>query len=413
MSVASTQPLFGERSATRILDESHAIRVAEALAAEFRVGAGARDADRVLPYEEIEILKRSGLLGISVPSTYAGPGLRPSVVAQVLRILATADPNIAQIPQSHFVYVNLLRVAATPEQQAAIFREVLGGVLLANAQSERGGRTIKEIATTLSPHGDDLVLNGEKYYCTGTLFADLIPVLTRLEDPDGVSGLPTGEQIAFVPAYAPGITIHDDWDGLGQRLTASGTIDFVNAPVRRDWVVPRHTAFDSPNGYGAFTQLLHSAIDTGIARAALEDAAEFVRTKARPWFEAEVEQAVEDPLTVQRFGELSVQLTAAEAVLERAGRSVDAVFAHPTPEYAARASLDVAAAKVLAERAAVDLSSALFEVSGTRSVHPAERLDRHWRNARTHTLHDPYRWKFQHLGRYVLTGQPPPQHGLI
>ncbi|MCW2779982.1 MAG: SfnB family sulfur acquisition oxidoreductase [Marmoricola sp.] len=397
-----------------IRDAAHALQTAEELAREFARGAGKRDRDRRLPYDEIRRLANSGLLTITVPREYGGPGLPPSVVAEVFRRIARADPNIAQIPHSHFVYANLVRVAASPQQQADLFGKVLEGKLFANAQSERGGKTIKDISTTLTatPEGR-LSLTGAKYYCTGTLFADIIPVLARLEDPRGTSGLREGEQIVFIPAISDGVSILDDWDGVGQRLTASGTILFDQIDVDPDWVVARHEAFDQPNGYGAFAQLLHASIDVGIARAALEDAAEFVRTKSRPWFEAEVGQAVDDPLVIQRFGELSVTLTAAEAVLELAGRSVDEVFANPADQTAARASLDVAAAKVLGERASVELASALFEVSGTRSAASCEHLDRHWRNARTHTLHDPIRWKYQHLGRFVLTGQTPPRHGTI
>jgi SfnB family sulfur acquisition oxidoreductase len=397
-----------------IRDAAQAVETAEQLAQEFARRAGERDRDRRLPYDEIRRLANSGLLAITVPREYGGPELPPSVVAEVFRRIARADPNIAQIPHSHFVYANLVRVAASPQQQADLFGKLLDGKLFANAQSERGGKTIKDISTTLTatPEGR-LSLTGAKYYCTGTLFADIIPVLAKLEDPRGTSGLPEGEQIAFIPAISDGVSIVDDWDGIGQRLTASGTILFDQIDVDPDWVVPRHEAFDQPNGYGAFAQLLHASIDVGIARAALEDAAEFVRTKSRPWFEAEVDQAVDDPLVIQRFGELSVTLTAAEAVLEKAGRSVDEVFANPTDQTAARASLDVAAAKVLGERASVELASALFEVSGTRSAASCEHLDRHWRNARTHTLHDPIRWKYQHLGRFVLTGQTPPRHGTI
>jgi alkylation response protein AidB-like acyl-CoA dehydrogenase len=294
-----------------------------------------------------------------------------------------------------------------------LYDRVLSGRLIANAQAVRSGPTANDVATTLSLWADGrLLLTGTKYYCTGTPFADIVAVLAELDDAAGATGLPPGQCVVFLPAGTHGLSILDDWDALGQRVTGSGTVDLDRVEVRRRWVVPR-TAFATANGYGAFAQLRHASIDVGIARAALRDGAEFVRTRARPWFEAEVDRAVDDPFTVQRFGELEVDLIAADAVHERARRSVDAVFAAPDDELAARASLDVAAAKVLAERAAVGLASSIFEVCGTRAVAPDVGLDRHWRNARTHTLHDPVRWKLQHLGRHALTGQAPPRHGAI
>jgi alkylation response protein AidB-like acyl-CoA dehydrogenase len=177
-------------------------------------------------------------------------------------------------------------------------------------------------------------------------------------------------------------------------------------------VVPR-TAFQAPNGYGAFAQLLHASIDVGIARAALRDAVEFVRTKARPWFEAGVDRAADDPLVVQALGQMELDVRASEALLREAGRAVDLADADLTADTAATASLAVAGVRAHSAKVAVDVSSRLFEVSGTRSALDSLNLDRHWRNARTHTLHDPAAWKVQHLGRWVVDGTPPPNHGQL
>jgi SfnB family sulfur acquisition oxidoreductase len=401
-------------AADRILSAAQAFAVAQRLAADFAPGAAERDRGRVLPYAEVDRLAASGLLAITVPAAYGGADLPPSAVAEVTRILATADPNIAQIPHSHFVYVNLLRLAGTPQQQERYFGRVLDGGRIANAQSERGGATVADIATTLRPVDDRFRVDGVKYYCTGSLFADLFAVLTRLDDPDERSGLEPGEYIAYLPANTPGVRVVDDWNGLGQRTTGSGTVSFDEVLVDRDQVIPRSGAVRAPTGYGAFAQLLHAAIDTGIARGALTAATEFVRTKSRPWFEAGVANAVDDPLLIQRFGELSVAVTAAEATLSSAGWALDAAIGiDPSVANIATASLAVATAKVLADRAANDVSAALFEVSGTRSAAADLNLHHFWRNARTHTLHDPVRWKYQHIGRALLHDAAPPLHGVI
>lgn len=391
------------------------VELAAELAAEFSPGASERDRTRTLPFAEVERLAASGLLAITVPREYGGPGMPPSAAAEVLRMLATADPNIAQIPHSHFNYLNLLRLAGTPEQLARYSQHVLSGALIANAQAERTGPTAADVATTLTPLDGHFRIDGTKYYCTGSLFADILAVLTRLDDPDGTSGLPDGQYVAFLPAATEGVRIVDDWDAMGQRTTGSGTVHFEGVVVDRSDIVARAAAVNVPTGYGAFAQLMHAAIDAGIARGALQAAASFARDHSRPWFEASVAQAIDDPLLIQRFGELTVSVRAAEFALTAAGRAVDATVSGDaaTESDSAEASLAVATAKILADRAANEVSSALFEVTGTRSTAAHLNLDHFWRNARTHTVHDPIRWKYQHLGRALLHGTPPPLHPAI
>ncbi|MBV7701963.1 SfnB family sulfur acquisition oxidoreductase [Nocardia nova] len=409
-------------AAARITSAAQAHETAARLAAQFAVDAARRDSARELPHRELDQLSASGLLAVTVPAEFGGADLAPAQVAEIFRLLAAADPNIAQIPHSHFVYLNLLRLAGTRAQRERYFGRVLAGARIANAQSERSGATIAEIGTTLRPVDGGLRIDGTKFYCTGSLFADLLAVLTRLDDPDGRSGLDPGEYIAFLPADTAGVTIVDDWNGIGQRTTGSGTVTLEAVRVTGDQLIPRAAAVRAPTGYGAFAQLLHVAIDVGIARGALDAAAEFVRTESRPWFEAGVDRASEDPLVIQRIGELAVTVAAAEATFEVAGRAVDHVVAQTNSgaldtetatALAAEASIAVATAKITSDRAANEVSAALFEVSGTRSAAADLGLDRFWRNARTHTLHDPVRWKYQHIGRAVLNGTTPPLHGVI
>ncbi|MFF1292370.1 MULTISPECIES: SfnB family sulfur acquisition oxidoreductase [unclassified Streptomyces] len=389
-----------------IADDAEALAVAAALAEEFRAGASARDTERRLPRAELDRLSASGLLAVTVPAEHGGADVGPRTLAEIFRLLAAADGSLAQIPQSHFAYVNVIRRQGTEEQRKFFFAELLSGRRLGNAQSEAGTRHVQDIRTRLTPRPDGShVLDGVKHYSTGALFADWIPVLARAED-DKL-------HVAYVPRDAPGLTVVDDWDGLGQRTTASGTVRLEGVEVPADRVLPHHLTFEGPQLHGAVAQLLHAAIDTGIAGGALAEAAEFVRTKSRPWFESGLETAAEDPLLIQRFGELALQVRAAEALLREAARAVEAAQADLTDDSAAEASIAVAAAKVRAAEAAVEVASALFEVSGTRSALNSLNLHRHWRDARTHTLHDPTRWKIQHIGRYVLNGTRPPRHGLL
>jgi SfnB family sulfur acquisition oxidoreductase len=389
-----------------IADDAEALAVAASLAGELRAGASARDAERRLPREELDRLSASGLLAVTVPAEHGGADVRTETLAEIFRLLGSADGSLAQIPQSHFAYVNVIRRQGTSEQQKFFFAELLAGRRFGNAQSEAGTKHVQDIRTRLEPRPDgSYLLSGVKHYSTGALFADWIPVLARAED-DNL-------HVAYVPRDAPGLTVVDDWDGMGQRTTASGTVRLEAVPVPADRVLPHHLTFQGPQLHGAVAQLLHAAIDTGMAAGALTEAAVFVRTTSRPWFESGVDTAAEDPLLIQRFGELAVQVRAAEALLREAARTVDAARADLTDDSAAEASVAVAAAKVQAAQAAVDVAGALFEVSGTRSALDSLNLHRHWRDARTHTLHDPARWKIQHIGRYVLNGTRPPRHGLL
>ena len=395
------------------LTDHDAVAVAHDLAAEFARGAGDRDAGRLLPHDEVDALKRSGLLALSVPARFGGPDLPATVVAEVFRIIAHADPSLAQIPHSHYTFLEALRAQGTPAQQGFFFGLVRDGALFANAQTERGPHPVNVDATTLAPDdADGFILSGRKFYATGSWFADWLIVRASLAGNDETPDASTPKALAFIPRDAAGVEVVDDWDGLGQRTTASGTVTLDAVRVPAEHVVPFSPIFDGPSAYGAHAQLLHAAIDVGIATGAL---AEGVRqtAKARPHFEADVTTAADDPTLIQVAGELVVTVRAARALLAEAAREVDRARADVTEDSAAAASVAVAVAKVAAVRAALEASSTLFDLGGTRSASASANLSRYWRDARTHTLHDATRWKLQHIGRYALSGTRPPRHGQV
>jgi alkylation response protein AidB-like acyl-CoA dehydrogenase len=200
---------------------------------------------------------------------------------------------------------------------------------------------------------------------------------------------------------------------MGQRATVSGTTRLTDVLLTADRIVPHYLRFAGPQVAGALGQIMHAAIDVGIARNALEDAASFVRTSSRAWFESGLETAAEEPLLIQQFGQLGVRLAAAEALLAQAGAALDAASADLNADSAAAASLAVASAKAFGGDVAVEIANTLFALAGTRAADDRHNLHRHWRNARTHTLHDPNRWKYQHVGNFILNGVRPPNHGLL
>ncbi|BBZ34364.1 SfnB family sulfur acquisition oxidoreductase [Mycolicibacterium confluentis] len=399
---------------TRISSAEEALATAARLSEDFATAANLRDAERELPGEQVRALSDAGLLALSVPVEFGGIDAPATVLAEVFRLIAEADPSLAQIPHSHYTFLEALRLQGTREQQAFFYDLVRDGAMFANAQTERGPHPINVDATSLVPDGSGgYMLNGRKFYCTGSLFADWLVVRASLvTTADEQTCASTPKAVAFVPADAVGVTIVDDWDGMGQRTTASGTVTLDAVRVPAEHVVPFTPIFDTVSTYGARAQLLHAALDVGIATGAL---AEGVRqaAKARPHFEAGVESAVEDPTLIQAAGELTVTVRAAEALLVRAAQLVDAAAANLHEDSAAEASVAVAIAKVAATKAALDASSVLFELGGTRSASGAANLSRFWRDARTHTLHDASRWKLQHIGRFTLSGTKPPRHGQL
>ncbi|SBW26771.1 SfnB family sulfur acquisition oxidoreductase [Protofrankia symbiont of Coriaria ruscifolia] len=396
-----------------VRSDAEALEIARKVAAGFAVRADARDRDRRLPEAEVDELSASGLLGITVPARFGGADVSAATLTGVFRILAVADASLAQIPHSHFVFLDALRRQGSDDQQAFYFGQALAGRRFANAQSERGGRTIADDATTLRRRpGGGYVLRGEKYYCTGALFAHWLVVRAVLPDEPPRAGGAVPKALAYIRRDSPGVSVEDDWDGMGQRTTASGTVRLDDVPVTADQVVGFLSIFDGPTTYGARAQVLHAALDAGIARGAL-DAAVGQVARARPWFESGADRAADDPLLVQQAGELEIVVRAAEALLREAAASIDAAEHDLTEASTARASVATAVAKVAAARAAVQAAGELFELGGTRSAAGSLNLSRHWRDGRTHTLHDPVRWKIQHIGRWLLSGTPPPRHGQL
>ncbi|MGO3621461.1 MAG: acyl-CoA dehydrogenase family protein, partial [Pseudomonas helleri] len=175
-------------------------------------------------------------------------------------------------------------------------------------------------------------------------------------------------------------------------------------------VFKTYQSYENPTLAGPIAQITTAAIDAGIARAALRDTLSFVRDHARPWIDSGLDKASEDPLTIIQIGKLSIQLDASEALLERAGRVLDRERENPGEDGVARASVAVAKAKVLTTEIALEASNRLFELGGTRSSLARHNHDRHWRNARVHTLHDPVRWKYHVVGNWLLNGVNPPRH---
>lgn len=388
--------------------DAEMVTAAKSLSAVFAAGAAKRDAERILPVAEMIELRSAGLQAARVPSTYGGPDLSFRELAEMMIWLGVGDPNIAQAVQPHFVLLDMLRLFGTEAQKQRYFGAVVGGHVITNAYAERGTGVVGQITTSLKPDGDGYRLNGTKFYCTGSLVAEQFYVLIRTEN--------DGRAIAIVPGDREGLTVRDDWDAMGQRTTASGTVEFDNVAVAADEVIAAETVWSERSHIGALAQMLHAAIDAGIAKAALSDAVDYAQNRARPVLESGVTRATDDPYVLSAIGEMRVAATVAEVMVLNAGEVLDRAVAaqaagdirDEVTRLLEEASIAVAEAKISATQASLAVSEIMFTVSGASASLSTHNLDRHWRNARTHTIHDPVSYKYKAVGDYLLNGRPPP-----
>ncbi|HXZ07792.1 MAG TPA: SfnB family sulfur acquisition oxidoreductase [Paraburkholderia sp.] len=382
--------------------DDEALRTAQALAERFAVHAARRDSERILPFEELDACSSAGLWAMTVPREYGGAQVSYATVARVFAILAAADPSIAQIQQNHNSAVFWIWKTGNAQQRSFFLGEILRGARFGNANVDVGGRLPSGSAMTIAPERDGFRLSGTKLYSTGALFADYVSTIGQ--DDEG------RRTVAVVPAGHPNMKIVDDWQSFGQKTTASGTVIFDDVWVPALNVLPIHLSY-AHWPQNAVTQISHVGIDAGIARAAIDATIAFIRERDAASASSAIPPIGADPYVIHQLGELTTRLHAAEAMMERAGRAVDHAIADAGPDTIASASIAVAEAKALTTEIAIEASNKLFELAGTRSTHPSFNLDRHWRNARVHTVHDPVRWKYAAVGNFYLNGVRPSPTG--
>jgi alkylation response protein AidB-like acyl-CoA dehydrogenase len=380
------------------------LQTAERLRDEFRAGAAERDRERKFPHEQCAAFRASGLLGLMVPREHGGYGGSFAELMKVVIAISAGDSNIGQMYQLHTGGIRLMQEFASPAVQARWLPRFSRELWITNAYSEVGTKSVNDFNTTVTRDGDGWRLNGRKFYCTGSLAGDITFGPCQVAGSDEV-------RVFFTPITAEGVTVYDDWTGFGQRTTASGTTEFRNV-----WI-PDELCLGSPGteggGGGAVTSLNYQAVHTGvfvgIARNALDDAVDFVRTRARLWYESPADQATNDLYTQLRVGEMKTAVDAAELLSLRAAELCDEAVAHPgDARVRGEASVVTGQAREAAAEAAMFAGSTLFKVCGAGSVLEKYGFDRHWRNARTLSLHNPLDFKSMHAGDYLLNDALPP-----
>ncbi|MCD2143763.1 acyl-CoA dehydrogenase family protein [Gordonia paraffinivorans] len=364
-------------------------------------GAVAREEDRRLAYDEVSWLREARFGALRVPVEYGGYGATVRQLFRLLIDLATAESNLPQALRVHWSFVED-QISALPAPEAQDWlRKIAEGTLVGNAITEPGVGAIDRYQTRVTAEGDGYRLDGTKYYSTGSLYSDHILVAA---DKDG-------ERVSvLVDATAEGVTLRDDWDGFGQRLTASGTTEFNGVKVTEDRILGPGYGTAGRTYATSYLQLVQLSVLAGIAQRATDDVSEWVRERKRTFTHSAADLPRHDPLVQQVIGRLtSAAYTARTLVLDIADQ-LDrlAETGWQDEQLLDKVEFDVARAQATLIPLVLDATTQLFEVGGASITSERLRLDRHWRNARVISAHNPLIFKLQALGDHVLNGTDLP-----
>ncbi|WP_375474317.1 acyl-CoA dehydrogenase family protein [uncultured Nostoc sp.] len=376
------------------------LALAKSLAQEFAQTAVERDAKGGTPKHERDRLRQSNLLKLIVPTEYGGLGQSWITVLQISREFAKVDSSIAHVFSYHHLGVVIPHIFGSAEQKQQYYSETIhNNWFWCNALNPLDKRA------TLTPENDYFRLNGIKSFCSGSQDSDILPI--------GAIHQKTGElNILVIPTQRQGVTVHDDWDNIGQRQTDSGSVTFENVLVYPDEILGSRDKPSQPFNTirACLTQLNLANIYLGIAQGAFEAAKAYTAINTKPWLTSGVESATQDPYILQHYGKIWVELQAAKSLTEQAGELLQAAWEKEwslTAEQRGECALCVATAKVAATRVGLDITNRIFEVMGARATTAKYGFDRYWRNLRTFTLHDPVDYKIQEIGNWALNDQLP------
>lgn len=376
------------------------LSLAKTLAAEFAVTAVERDRLGGTPKQERDRLRGSGLLKLIIPTAYGGSGENWITAFKISRELAKTDSSIAHVYSYHNLGIVIPHIFGSGRQKQHYYTEtVRQNWFWCNALNPLDRRTF------LAPEGDFFRLNGVKSFCSGSKDSDILPITATHKQ--------TGEFLVLtIPTQREGVEIQDDWDNMGQRQTDSGSIQFNNVLVYPNEIFGNRIGNNQP--FSTFrallTQLNLANIYLGIAQGAFEAAKGYTLPSSRPWLTSGVSSASQDPYILKHYGELWVELQAAEALADKAADLVQVAWEQEwdlTAELRGECAIAIATAKVAATRTGLEVTNRIFEVMGARSTHNQLGFDRYWRNLRTFTLHDPVDYKLQDLGNWALNGEFP------
>lgn len=365
--------------------------------------AAARDHDRELPFDLVRDLAAAGFGALRIPVEFGGAGVTFAELAELLLDLATADSNIPQILRAHFIYSESLIHAPDSETRSHWLRRIGSGDVFGGAYTEKSASNQTHFSTRIGT--DDAgrrIVDGEKYYSTGSLYADW--VIT--------TGEGAGDSVvsAIVPARADGVELVDDWNGFGQRLTASGTTKFHCVDITDTPQLPESAA---PGSYGtSVAQFWHIAALTGIARRLHLDVLDYVRGRTRYFSQGEGKLPREDAVVQAVVGEISSARYLAETVAQQVAATLsdldDKIRAGVATDVAFDAvEIEVYRAQIVVINTVLGAATRAFDVGGASALAGGKGWDRHWRNARTLASHNPTPHRLVSIGDHDLNGTSP------
>lgn len=371
--------------------------VARQVAGTLAADALARDRANAQPFAEVKLLREAGLLELLVPAEFGGAGGHFETAFEVIRILAAADGSISQLLAYHYINQSSIAFYAPAEAQADWWRRTVAGSWL-------WGDSVNPVDPNLvlTREGDGYRLNGAKRFSTGSGVGEVIVVNAEVEG--------SGELLAFVvPREAEGLRIVDDWDYLGQRLSASNSLVYRNVRIEPSDVLGPVTDEPVATLLTPGIQLAFANFYLGIAEGALARGRQILLGRTNAWFLSQAETYSQDVVFQRTVGELKARTAAVAALAEKLGRRFDQVLGGAVSQ-PQRAELAVAIAelKVVSTEAGVDVANRIFEVTGSSSTKSDVGLDLFWRNVRTHSLHDPVDYKKIEVGAYFLRGESQP-----
>ncbi len=367
-------------------------------------GALQRELKRDLAYEPISWLKAEKFGILRIPVEYGGYGVSLPQLFLLLTELAEADSNLPQALRAHFAFIEDLLNQPESKVRQQWFTRFVAGELVGSGWTEIGAVKLGEVLTKVTPDNTSWLLNGEKFYSTGTLYADWIDVYAQRSD-DG------SDVIALVNVHQSGVEREDDWDGFGQRLTGSGTTRFIQAKVDKAHIYPFSQRFRYQT---AFYQQVLLATLAGIAKALTREASEAVAKRLRVYSHGNAKKVSQDVQVLQVVGQLSSWAYAVAATVQHAAEalqraydvhdSVDEALIHDTN---VAAEIEVAQAQVLATELVPRAATELFNALGASDTRLNKALDRYWRNARTLSSHNPVIYKIRDIGDWEVNKQTP------
>ncbi|MCR4542323.1 acyl-CoA dehydrogenase family protein [Pseudomonas sp. 18.1.10] len=377
------------------------LQTAKLLAAEFALSAVERDERGGTPKAERDALRHSGLLALSIPTQYGGLGARWSDTLGIVREFAKVDSSIAHVFGFHHLMLATVRLFSRPDQWQPWFEQTARkNWFWGNALNPLDTRTV------VKDFGGWREFSGKKSFCSGASDSEML-IASAVDESAGGKLL-----IAAIPSGRSGITLHNDWNNIGQRQTDSGSASFERVRVEESELLldpgPLSTPFACLRPLIA--QLTFTHMFLGIAEGAFEEARNYTLTETRAWHKSSAIDVRNDPYVLHHYGEFWVALEGVRLLVERAAELLDQAWAkgpNLSEHERGQLAIAIATAKVAATRQGLELCSRLFDVTGARSTHASLRLDRHWRNLRTQSLHDPLDYKLHELGDWALNHSLP------